>query len=93
MTSLSKSNDRWIRLIWACLRRLGPESYDMTAPRLVSLTVCMLKAEVIGTLLYGCVTWTLSVKLFAKLRTAHHQVLLLRVIGFQRKKKKVKHSC
>ena len=44
----------------------------------------MLKAEVIETLLYGCVTWTLSAKHLPKLRTAHHQVPL-RVIGYQRR--------
>ena len=42
-----------------CLKRFGPELYDIkTAP--LSLKVGMLKAEVIETLLYGCVTWTLS---------------------------------
>ena len=44
----------------------------------------MLKAEVIETLLHGCVTWTLSAQHFARLRSAHHQVLL-RVIGFKRR--------
>ena len=44
----------------------------------------MLKAEVIETLLHGCVTWTLSAQHFARLRSAHHQYLL-RVIGFQRR--------
>ena len=54
-------------------------------PVRLSLTVRMLKAEVSETLLlYGCVTWTLSAKHFARLRTVHHQVLL-RVIGFQRR--------
>ena len=43
----------------------------------------MLKAGVIETLRYRCVTWTLGAEHFAKLRTARHQVLL-RVIGFQR---------
>ena len=35
-------------------------------------------------MLYGCVTWTLGQQHYAKLRTAHH-LLLLRVIGFQRR--------
>ena len=44
----------------------------------------MLKAEVIETLMYGCVTWTLSAQHFARLRSTHHRVLL-RVIRFQRR--------
>lgn len=46
----------------------------MTAP--VSLKVRMLKVEVTESLQHGCVTWILSAKHFAKLRTAHHQALL-----------------
>ena len=69
----------------ACLKRFGPNLYlyDRTAA-LLRLKVRMLKAEVIETLLSGCVTWTLRAKHFAKLQTAHHQVLV-RVIGFQRR--------
>ena len=48
-----------------------------------TLKVRMLKAEVMETLLYGCVTWTLGQEHFAELRTTHHN-LLLRIIGFQR---------
>ena len=46
----------------------------------------MLKAEVIETLLCGCVTWTLSAQRFARLRSAYHRVLL-RVVGFQRRQR------
>ena len=46
----------------------------------------MLKAEVMETLLYGCVTWTLGEEHFADLRSAHHN-LLLRIIGFQRRQR------
>ena len=66
--------DRRIRLMRACLKRFGPELYNRTTTPL-SLKVRTLKAEVIETLMYGCVTWTLKAKHFAKLRTAH-QVLL-----------------
>ena len=53
--------------MWACFGRFGPELYDMTnAP--LSLKVRMLKAEVIETLLYGCLTWAVSTKHFARLR-------------------------
>ena len=65
----------------ACLTRFGQESYDTTTGPL-SLKVRMPKAEVIETLVYGCVAWTLVAEQIAKLRTAHRQVLL-RVIGVQ----------
>jgi hypothetical protein len=82
---LSFEIERRIRLMWACFKRFGPELYDRTnAP--LSLKVRMLKAEVVETLLYGCVTWTLSAQHFAKLRSAHHRVLL-RVIGFQHRQR------
>ena len=48
---------RRIRLAWACCNRFKRELYDMEdAPS--TLKVRMLKAEVMETLLYGCVTWT-----------------------------------
>ena len=47
-----------------------------------ALKLRMLKAEVMETLLYGCVTWTLGKEHFAELRTAHHR-FLLRITGFQ----------
>ena len=43
----------------------------------------MIKAEAIEALLYGCSTWTLRQKHYAKLRTVHHRVLL-RIMGAQR---------
>ena len=46
----------------------------------------MLMAEVMETLPYGCVTWTLGKQHFAELRTAHHR-FLLRIIGFQRRQR------
>ena len=51
-----------------------------------ALKLRMLKAEVMETLLYGCVTWTLGKEHFAELRTAHHR-FLLRIIGFQRRQR------
>ena len=50
---LSLEIERRIRLVWACLRRFGPELYDRTIAPLC-LKAHMLKAEVIETLLYGC---------------------------------------
>ena len=48
----------------------------------LTLKVRILKAEVMETLLYGCVTWTLGQGHFAELLMAHHN-LLLRILGFQ----------
>ena len=76
---------RRIRLAWACYNRFKRELYDMKDARL-TLKVRMLKAEVMETLLYGCVTWTFGQEHFAELRTAHHN-LLLRIIGFQRQQR------
>ena len=69
----------------ACFGRFGPELYGMTNALLsVKVRTGMLKAEVIETLLYGCVTWTLSAQHFARLRLAHHRILL-RINVFQRR--------
>ena len=67
----------------ACLKRFGPELYDRTTAPLI-LKDRMLTAEMNETLVCACARQTLSAKHFAKLRTAHHQVLL-RVIGFERR--------
>ena len=73
------------RLALACYSRFKRELYDMEdAP--FTLKVRMLKAEVMETLLYGCVTWTPGQEHFPQLRTAHHN-LLLRIIGFQRRQR------
>ena len=75
---------RRIRLAWACFNRFKRELYD-TEDAPFTLKVRMLKAEVMVTLLYGCVTWTLGQEHFAELRTAHHN--LLQIIGFQRRRR------
>ena len=56
------------------------ELYDMEAAPF-ALRVRMLKVEVMETLLYGCVTWTLGQEHFAELRTARYK-LFVRIIGF-----------
>ena len=67
------------------LRRCGLSLYDQsTAP--LRLKVRMLKAEVIETLLYGCVTWSPTVAHLAIPRTDHHR-LLLRCIGWKKKRR------
>ena len=66
-TDLSFEIHRRTCLVGACLKRIGPELYDRTTAPLC-LKVRMLKAEVIETPLYGCVTWTLRAEHFAKLQ-------------------------
>ena len=67
------------------LRQYGLSRYDQfTAP--LQLNVRMLKAEVMETMLYGCVTWSPTVAHLAILRTAHHR-LLLRCIGWMKKRR------
>ena len=76
---------RRVRLEWACYSRFKRELYDMKAAPF-TLKVRMLKAEVMETLLYACVTWTLGKEHFAELRTAQHR-FLLRISGFQRRQR------
>ena len=45
-------------------------------PDIKSLKLRMLKADVMETLLYGCVPWTLGKEHFVELRTAYHRFLL-----------------
>ena len=74
-----------IRLAWACYDGFKRKLHDMEdAPFM--LKVRLLKTEVMETLLYGCVTWAPGLEHFAKLRTAHHN-LLLRIIGSQRRQR------
>ena len=51
-----------------------------------TLKMRVLKSEVMGTLLYGCVTWTLGVEHFAVVHSAHHK-LLLRITTFHRRQR------
>ena len=66
--------DRRVRLVRACYRRFGPKLYDMTTAPL-NVDIRMLKADVIESLLYACVTWILNATLYASLQSAHLEVL------------------
>ena len=69
---------RRIRLAWAYYDRFKRELYDMEdAPFM--LKVRLLKTEVMET--------ALGLEHFAKIRTAHHSNVLLRIIGFQRRQR------
>ena len=54
-----------------CLRRYGLSLYGQSTA-LLTLKVRMLKAEVMETILYGCVTWSPTVAHLAIVRTTHH---------------------
>ena len=70
-------------------RQYGLPLYDQpTAP--LRLKVRMLKAEVMETMLYGCVTWSPTIAHLAILRKTHHR-LFLRCIGWKRKHDDVYH--
>ena len=62
-------------------RQYGLPLYDQVAAPL-RLKVRMLKAEVMETMLYECVTWSPTVAHLAIPRKTHHR-LLLRCIGWK----------
>ena len=59
---------RRVQFAWACYKRFKRELYDLEAAPF-TLKVRMLKAEVMETLLYGCVTWILRKEHFSEVRT------------------------
>ena len=63
--------------------RFGVDLYGMLTARL-NLKVRLLKTDLIKTLLYGRVTWTLNMTHLNELRKAHLEALR-RVLGFQRR--------
>ena len=65
---------RRIRNAWCSFRRYTPELHDRpTTP--FELKIRMLRAEVLETMLYGCVTWSPRVCLYDTPRRAHHSFL------------------
>ena len=76
---------RRIQRAWACFGLCKMEIYDRPSVRL-PLKVRMLKADVLETLLYVCVTWSPSKADYGRLRKAHHQ-MLLRCLGWRKRKR------
>ena len=66
---------RRVQRAWVCFGRHKMEFYGRLSVRL-RLKVQMLKAEVLETLLYGCVTWSPSKADYDKLRKVHHLSLI-----------------
>ena len=66
--------DRRIRNAWCSFRRHALELYDRPSAPL-ELKIRMLRAEVLKTMLYGCVTWSPHACHYDTLRRAHHRFL------------------
>ena len=71
---LSIEIDRRKRNAWCSFRTYSLELYDQPSAPL-ELKIRMLEAEVIKTMLYGCVTWSPRASHYDTLRRAHHSFL------------------
>ena len=81
-TDLSIEVDRRIRNAWYSIRKYTLELYDRSsAPP--ELKLRMLRAEVLETVLYGCVTWSLRACHYDTLRRVHRR-FLTRCIGWRK---------
>ena len=69
---LSIEVDRRIRNAWCSFRKYTLELYDRPSAPL-ELKIRMLRAEVLKTILYGCVTWSPRVCHYDTLRQAPHR--------------------
>ena len=65
---------RRIRNAWCSFRKYTLELYDRPSAPL-ELKIRMLRAEVLETMLFGCVTWSLRARHYDTLRRAHHRFL------------------
>ena len=82
---LSIEVNRRTRNAWCSFRKYTLELYGRPSARL-GLKVRMLRAEVLETMLYGCITWSPRACRCDTLRRAHHR-LLTRCIRWR------KHNC
>ena len=71
---LSIEVDRGIRNAWCSFREYTLELYDRPSAPL-ELKIRMLRAEVLETMLYGCVTWSPRACHYDTLHRAHHRFL------------------
>ena len=77
---LSIEVDRRIRNAWCSFRKYILELYDRPSAPL-ELKLWMLRAEILETMLYGCVTWSPRACHYDTLRRDHHR-FLTRCIGW-----------
>ena len=80
--NLSVEVDRHIRNAWCSFRKYTLELYDRPSTPL-QLKIRMLRAEVLETMLYGCVTRSPRACHYDTLRRAHHR-FLIRCIGWRK---------
>ena len=71
--------NRRIRNAWCSFQKYTLEQYDRPSAPL-ELKIWMLRAEVLETIMYGCVTWSPRACHYDTLRRAHHR-FLTRCIG------------
>ena len=79
---LSIEVDRRVRNAWCSFRKYTLELYDRPSAPL-ELKIRMLRAEVLETMMYGCVTWSPRACHYDTLRRAHHR-FLIRCIGWRK---------
>ena len=79
---LSIEVDQRVRNAWCSFRKYTLELYDRPSAPL-ELKNRMLRAEVLETMLYGCVTWSPRACHYGTLRRAHHR-FLTRCIGWRK---------
>ena len=77
---LSIEVDRRIRNAWCSFRKYNVELYDRPSAPL-ELKILTLRADVVETMLYGCVTWSPRACHHDTLRRVHHR-FLTRCIGW-----------
>ena len=73
-TDLSIEADRRVRNAWCSFRKYTLELYDRPSAPL-ELKIRMLRAEVLETMLYGCVAWSPRACHYDTLPRAHHRFL------------------
>ena len=79
---LSIEVDRRVRSAWYSFRKYTLELYDLPSDPL-ELKIRMLRAEVLETMLYGCVTWSPRASHYDTLRRASYK-FLTRCIGWRK---------
>ena len=75
---LSIEVDRRVRNAWCSFRKYTLELYDRPRAPL-ELKIRMLRAEVLETMLYGCITWSPRACHYDTLRRAYHRFLTRRI--------------
>ena len=86
---LSIEVDRRIRNAWCSFRKYTLQLYDRPSAPL-ELKIWILIAEVLETILYGCVTWSPRACHYDTLRRVHHR-FLTRCIGWRKHNHRADH--